>query len=119
MNNAILKFKLTNFFGAFVKEVEGLDGEMEECVCIPLEKNNLKKGNNNAVNAYCFVNKTNVVGLDGWTHYLQLKLASYFVEKMRNLGYKKMPYMGNMKANNYIVYNDTYKQKFVNVKDYE
>ena len=40
-NNFVLKLVLTNFLGANISYVENEEGELEECVCIPLERNNL------------------------------------------------------------------------------
>lgn len=95
MNKAILKFKLTNFLGAFVSEIENAEGNIEECVCIPLNRNNLKKTSNGTVSAYCFINQTKIP-LDGWTHYIQMKAALPFVKKINEQGYK-LPYLGNIR----------------------
>lgn len=97
----ILKFKLTNFFDARIIEDEDLDGRVEKGVFIPLDKNGLVISKNNVVNAYAFVNKTFVASEEGWTHYLQLKARPEFVKKMNDLGYKKMPYLGNIKPASY------------------
>jgi hypothetical protein len=119
MNSGILKFKLTNFYGAFIKELEGADGSIEECVCIPLVRNGLRKAAKGSVSAYCFVNKTNIVTVDNWTHYLQLKVSPERVKQMRSLGLKSAPYLGNIKAQNYVTFKEKYDAKLVKVSDYE
>lgn len=95
MDKTILKFKLTNFIGAFVSEIENAEGNIEECVCIPLSRNNLKKTHDNTVSAYCFVNKSKIP-LDGWTHYIQMKSSMDFVKKINTEGYR-LPYLGNIR----------------------
>lgn len=110
MDNAVLKFKLTNFLGAFVSEVENAEGNIEECVCIPLHRNNLKKTKKNDVSAYCYVNRTKLP-LDGWTHYLQMKTSYDFVKKLNEQGYKN-PYLGNIRQD------DTLGGKKITYKTY-
>jgi hypothetical protein len=113
MDKAILKFKLTNFIGAFVSEIENAEGNIEECVCIPLNRNNLKKTHNNTVSAYCFVNQSKIP-LDGWTHYIQLKAAIDFVKKLNVSGYR-LPYLGNIKQDETMIDNVQSKNKYVRV----
>ena len=114
MDRAILKFKLTNFIGAFVSEIENAEGNIEECVCIPLNRNNLKKTHDNTVSAYCFVNQSKIP-LDGWTHYIQLKSAVDFVKKLNAEGYR-LPYLGNIKQEKVPDGGFKVKNKFVKVK---
>lgn len=120
--HAILKFTLTNFLGARLDEVMDEEGNMEKCVCIPIDRNNLRVGDSGKVSAYAFVNKTRNANQYGWTHYLKLKLSPSFVQKINSLGYES-PYMGNLKPANYIVYKKGYeeglKPKVVKVEDYE
>lgn len=111
MDRAILKFKLTNFIGAFVSEIENAEGNIEECVCIPLSRNNLKKTHDNTVSAYCFVNQSKIP-LDGWTHYIQLKSAVDFVKKLNAEGYR-LPYLGNIKQESKEQVRYTFSKKFV------
>lgn len=120
--HAILKFVLTSFLGARVDEVMDENGNMERCVCIPLDRNNLREGKTGKVSAYAFVNKSQNANQYGWTHYLKLKLDPNFVERINGLGYD-VPYVGNLKPSNYIVFKKNYeeglKAKSVKVKDYE
>lgn len=111
---------LTAFFGARVQSVENEDGEMEECVCIPIDRNELYRGYNGRVYASAFVNETNVASSRNWTHYLTMKASSGFVKKMTSLGYK-MPFLGNLKKANYVVKkkNEDSSKRRVKISGYE
>ena len=121
-SNAILRVILTSFLGAHVSDVEGAEGVLEKCVCIPIEKNNLSIGPTGRVSAYMFVTKTRNANQYGWTHYLKLKAHTDFVRKMNALGYE-MPYLGNIKPAKFVVNKNSYYNslsgKKVKVKDYE
>lgn len=121
-DNGVLKFTLTNFFGAHIEDVMNEDGVMEKCVCIPIDRNNLRVGKGNKVNAYAFVNRSFVATADNWSHYLQLKSTADFARKMNGLGYK-MPYLGNLKPANYVIYKNNYQERVkgsnVKIEDYE
>lgn len=116
--NYILKLVLTNFLGARIQSVENENGDMEECVCIPLDRNDLKKNRRNQVSAHAFMTKTMVANMYGWTHYLKMKVNPNFLKRINELGYQ-CPYLGNAKDSNYIVYKNEYKQNFVKVDNYE
>lgn len=115
--NGIAKFTLTNFIDARVISVHDDDGNLEEGVFIPLDKNNLHKNPKGSVSAYAFVMKANFPSYDGWTHYLKLKVHPTFLAKLNDLG-MTAPYLGNLKESNYIVYKNSYKDKFVKASDY-
>jgi hypothetical protein len=115
--NGIAKFTLTNFIDARVISVHDDDGNLEEGVFIPLDKNNLHKSPKGSVSAYAFVMKANFPSYDGWTHYLKLKVHPTFLAKLNDLG-MAAPYLGNLKESNYIVYKNSYKDKFVKASDY-
>lgn len=116
--NYILKLVLTNFFGASIKSIENENGDMEECVCIPLDRNNLKKNKRNQVTAYSFMTKTMTANMYGWTHYLKMKVDPNFLKKINEQGFR-CPYLGNARDSNYIVYKNEYKQNFVKVDNDE
>lgn len=116
--NYIVKFVLTNFLHTRIMKVENEDGELEECVCIPIDRNNLKKNRKNQVSAYAFMNETKTANMYGWTHYLQMKSDPNFLKKINSQGYKNV-YLGNAKNGNYIIYKNEYQQKLVSAKDYE
>jgi hypothetical protein len=116
--NYVLKLSLTKFLGARVCNVENEHGEMEECVCIPLDRNNLKKNPKGHVSVYLFMTKTFVSNIFGWTHYLKMKLDPNFIKKINELGFDN-PFLGNAKSSNYIVYKNSYESKFVKACDYE
>lgn len=92
----VLRFVLTAFFGAQVKDVENEYGDMEKCVCIPLDRNGLRETDKGTVSAYAYVNRSSVQSSVGWTHYLRPKVNKEWAKKMRDLGYE-MPYIGSMK----------------------
>jgi hypothetical protein len=119
---SVLKFVLTAFFGARIEDVLDENGNMEKCVCIPIDRNNLYVCDNGKVSAYAFVNKTRNANMHGWTHYLRMKCQPDFVKKITSLGYE-VPYLGNLKPSNYIIhrgnYENTVEGKKVKVEDYE
>lgn len=120
--HSVLKFVLTAFFGARIEDVLDENGNMEKCVCIPIDRNNLYVCDNGKVSAYAFVNKTRNANMHGWTHYLRMKCQPNFVKKITSLGYE-VPYLGNLKPANYIIhkgnYENTVEGKKVKVEDYE
>lgn len=118
----ILKIVLTSFLGARVDTVLDEDGNEEKCICIPLDRNNLREGSTGKVSAYAFVMKTRNANRYGWTHYLKLKSHPSFVKKINELGYE-VPYLGNIKPASFIVHKKSYQNALsgqkVKVKDYE
>jgi len=120
--HSVLKFVLTAFFGARIEDVLDENGNMEKCVCIPIDRNNLYVCDNGKVSAYAFVNKTRNANMHGWTHYLRMKCQPDFVKKITSLGYE-VPYLGNLKPANYIIhkgnYENTVEGKKVRIEDYE
>lgn len=118
MDNYIIKLILTSFWGARVQHTENEDGDLEECICIPLERNNLKKNTKGQVTSYFFMSQSQVSNMYGWTHYLKPKLDPIFLKKQNDLGYKNF-YAGNAKKSNYVVYKKEYQQKLVKANDYE
>lgn len=121
-NSGILKFVLTSFLGARVDTVLDEEGNEEKCVCIPLDRNNLHVGSSGKVAAYAFVVKTRNANKFGWTHYLKMKCNPNFVKRVNDLGYQ-IPYLGNIKPAEYIVYKKGYNNALsgqkVKVEDYE
>lgn len=115
--NYVLKIVLTKFIGAQIKDVENEEGVLEECVCIPLKRNNLKKNPKNHVCTYLFMNKTAKVNQYGWTHYMKMKVDPVFLAKMKDLGIEN-PFIGNAKQKNYIQYHDAYNKQLVKVNYY-
>lgn len=115
-NNYVVKIVLTNFIGARFAQVENEDGDFEECVCIPLDRNNLKKNRRNQTSAYAFMTVSQTPSEYGWTHYLKMKQDPNFIKKLNELGLNS-PYLGNAKSSNYIVFKNEYKAKFVRVSD--
>lgn len=115
--NGIAKLTLTNFVDARVITTYDDDNNLEEGVFIPLDKNNLHKSPKGSVSAYAFVTRANFPSYDGWTHYLKQKVHPSFLSKLHALGMTP-PYLGNLKDTNYVVYKNSYKDKFVKASDY-
>lgn len=121
-DQAVMKLVLTSFLGAQVKDVENENGDMERCVCIPIDRNGLRVGQTGKVSCYCFVNKTQNANRYGWSHWAKLKGSPAFVNKLKSLGFS-LPYIGNLKPSNYVFYNENYKKTVaankVKLSDYE
>ena len=121
-NSGVMRVELTAFLGARVDTVLDENGNEERCVCIPLDRNNLHEGSTGKVSAYAFVVKTRNANRFGWTHYLKMKCNPNFVKKLNDLGYK-VPYLGNIKPAEYIIYKHNYDKAVtgnkVRVEDYE
>lgn len=98
--NYIAHLKLTNFIDARVMELEDNDGNFEQCVVIPIEKNALRVTDKN--NVYCdmFVNSKTYDTGDNLTHFFKLKTTHEHVAKLDELGYKT-PYLGGMAISKY------------------
>jgi hypothetical protein len=115
MDNYIVRVVLTAFYGASLQDVENENGDLERCVCIPIDRNNLKLNpKNNNVSAYFFMNQSSSPNQYGWTHYLKFKLDPNFLKQINELGLENK-YCGNAKKGNYIVYKNEYKAKYVKV----
>lgn len=118
----IMKFVLTAFHGACVKDVENEFGDLERCVCIPLDRNDLRVGETGKVSCYAFVVPCRNANRFGWTSYIKHKVSNRFVEKCKDLGFSP-PYLGNLRPSNYVSYaknyNAAYKADKVKIKDFE
>lgn len=121
-NSGVMKIVLTSFLGARVETVLDEEGNEEQCVCIPIDRNNLRIGRTGKVSAYAFVNKTRNANRYGWTHYLKLKYNTNFVKKVNEMGFD-IPYIGNIKPANYIINKGSYQRMMngqkVKASDYE
>lgn len=115
----VIKIILTKFFGASIQQVPNEEGVLEECVCIPIDRNNLKKNKKQQVTSYFFMSRRLVPDIYGWTHYLRMKCEPRFMKKMKDMGYE-MPYFGNAKDKVEVIYKQDYQRKLVmNAEDDE
>lgn len=114
----VVRITLTRFIGARVMDVENEFGDMETCVCIPLNRNNLKRHPNGNVSAYFFMVRQMKSNIYGWTHWLKMKLDPNFIKKINEMGIEN-PFIGNAKAKSYIAFKDAYDKKLVKESDYE
>lgn len=117
-DNYVVKLVLTSFWGGRTQLVENENGDLEECVCIPLDRNDLKKNKRGQVTAYAFMTQATRANMYGWTHYLKPKVNPNFLKKLNEQGYAN-PYIGNAKKGNFIIYKNLYKDKFVKVSNDE
>lgn len=118
-DNYIVRLVLTSFFGARMHDVIDENGNMEECLCIPLKRNNLKKNAiNGKVSAYFFMTQISTPSQYGWTHYLKMKCDPDWLKKQRELGWD-LKFAGNAKRGNYVVHKNEYNAKFVKNIDNE
>ena len=95
MNNYFMSFKLTNFFGSRVERLENENGDVEECVVIPLKRNGLKVSDaNNAVYVNAFV-MAKSMRHDKKSHYITQYCIKEHLANLRELGYEapKLGYM--------------------------
>lgn len=118
----VMKFVLTAFQGAQVKDIENENGDLEKCVCIPLDRNDLREGNTGKVSCYAFIVPTRNANRYGWTNYIKHKVSPTFAAKMKGLGFS-IPYLGNAKPSNYVYYNNNYNKAVeggkVKAEDYD
>lgn len=115
VDNYVVRLVLTSFFGTRIADVENEDGEMESCICIPIERNNLRKAPSGKISAYFFMNTSQSANRMGWTHYLKMKCHPTFVKKMQGLGWV-IPFAGNAKKENFVMHRDSYNKNFVKYK---
>ena len=111
-NNYTLTLKLSNYIGAKIMPIENDEGFIEDCLVIPIDKNDLYVSKNKNVYSSLFMTNTYNGNLKGWTHYLRLKMCGDKYRKLLSLGYD-VPYLGNGKPS---WWNDNVK-KTGNVKN--
>lgn len=100
MDNYFMSFKLTNFFGSRVERLENEDGDVEECVVIPLKRNGLKVSEaNNAVYVNAFVTAKSMKH-DKKTHYITQYCVKDHLANLRELGYES-PRLGYMESSTF------------------
>lgn len=93
--NSFIKLYLTDFIGAHTSDVYGPDGNLEKCICIPIDKNmiNMYEGS-----GYIYVRamrcKKKIKG--GWTHFLSPRIPIEEIKKLYVQGFNP-PYVGWMK----------------------
>lgn len=91
-----MRILLTNFLRARIQEVENEHGELEKCVCIPIEDNKIyvTKGNSAIVDVELF--KTNIQSRFGWTHGVRQVPYSSLLDVYKSHGLA-LPFMGSGK----------------------
>lgn len=94
------KLKLSNFIDSRIMELEDNDGNLEDCLVIPIEKNGLVVSKTNNVYCTAFVNEKTYDTADGYSFYIKQKTNPAHVAKLDSLGYKT-PYLGYMKRSTF------------------
>ena len=89
-----MRIILTNFLRARVQEIENEHGELEKCVCIPIEDNNvyITKGNSAIIDIEMI--KTNMKSRFGWTHGVRQVPYSSLLNKYKSHGIA-FPFIGS------------------------
>lgn len=107
MENFQIKQNLLKFNNAFVMTIKGKTGQ-KQCVCIPIEDNNLfVSADDNlkakAVYADIYANQYEPGKSQyGDTHYLRLSVPKEIRDKMTEEQRQAIPYLGNMKPSQYV-----------------
>lgn len=94
--NYELRLILTKFIEAQVTKLENADGNLEEGIFIPIERNGLYKKSNGAIEFSAFVTENVHSANDTRSHYVKLKLPKEKIYEIKELGYEP-PYLGSLK----------------------
>lgn len=93
-------FYLSNFFGAREVLLEDENGEMEVCLCIPIERNALVKSNySDGIMTYGFVQEMDFPS-QGFTHWIRQKTNPAHYADLKSRGMSS-PIIGKMKPTNF------------------
>ena len=96
-----MRIMLTDFLRARIQEVENEYGELEKCVCIPIEDNGIyvTKGNSAIVDIEMI--QTNIKSRFGWTHGVRQVPYSSLLDVYKSHGVS-LPFIGSgKKLSNY------------------
>lgn len=91
-----MRILLTNFLRARIQEVENEHGDIEKCVCIPIDDNKIyvTKGNSAIVDVEMI--KTNIQSRFGWTHGVRQVPYSSLLDAYKSHGLT-LPFIGSAK----------------------
>lgn len=96
MQNYEMMIVLSSYIDSKIIEVENDEGEMEEGIFIPIDKNAINVDRKTKfVTSWCYVTER---AYKTWSHYLKMKVDKPTKEKMEELG-MQLPYMGYMRVN--------------------
>lgn len=99
-SNYTLQLKLSNYLGSRIMPIEDEDGFIEDCIVIPIKKNDLSVSKSKNVYAKVFMTRSLNGNIKGWSHYLRMKVGREAYDKMLKLGYS-VPYLGNAKPSSW------------------
>lgn len=91
-----MRILLTNFLRARIQEVENEHGDIEKCVCIPIDDNKIyvTKGSSAIVDVEMI--KTNIQSRFGWTHGVRQVPYSSLLDAYKSHGLT-LPFIGSAK----------------------
>lgn len=99
-SNYTLQLKLSNYIGSRIMSIENEDGLIEDCLVIPLKRNDLSVSKSKNVYAKAFMTRSMNGNIKGWSHYLRMKVGREAYDKMKALGFD-VPYLGNAKPSSW------------------
>ena len=111
-----IKLDLTAYFGASVQKVELDTGEVEECVCIPIDRNELKRTRRGRIISLMYMYECRFSEKCVWSHYLKMKVTKKFVDLIKKMGYT-MPFMGNARKHDFQRYKEVFDKKRIELLD--
>lgn len=83
-----ISMNMTAFFGAFVSEIENVDGVTEKMLCIPLHRNGLFESDTHNVNVNLFLQP--LIRREGWgrDYKVVILYPQYILDNEKKLGYE-------------------------------
>lgn len=98
--NYTLQLKLSNYLGSRILPIENDEGVIEDCLVIPIKRNDLSVSKSKNVYAKAFMTRSMNGNIKGWSHYLRMKVGREVYNKLLSLGYS-VPYLGNAKPSSW------------------
>ena len=89
-----MRIVLTKFLRARIQEIENENGEMEKCVCIPIEDNKIYTTKGGSALLDLELVKTSIKSRFGWTHGVRQIPYSSLLDMYKSKG-MTMPFVGN------------------------
>lgn len=89
-----IRIDLTAYIGSRIEKIAYEHGDEEDCVVIPIARNNLTWKPNNRVYSQMLMYRLFKPNCYGWTHYLRMTPNKAFVAALEKSGYS-LPFTGN------------------------
>lgn len=84
--NYKLKVTLSDYLGAYVKDMENENGEDEPYICIPLRRNGFIVGPTKKIYAYLLMKIPRIPLFNGWTHTVLMHAAQDVRDMVKAMG---------------------------------